>query len=123
MVLPRQILESPMNIAETIGHYAAGALIGIVLMTIVAFSTGWVTLTRSMNERVERAQIEAFASICVYNSLASWVSEGKKIEDLAGDSNREREALVELFVPATESVYGLENAIRSACGNIIRARA
>ncbi|MEX0807236.1 MAG: hypothetical protein WD044_00770 [Dongiaceae bacterium] len=112
-----------MNLAETIGHYVAGALIGIVFATIVAFSTGWVTLTRSMNERIERAQVEAFASICVVNSLAAWASDGKKLEDLAGDSNREREALIELFVPATESVYGLESAIRRACGNIIRARA
>jgi hypothetical protein len=111
-----------MNLAETIGHYAVGASIGIVLAAILSFSTGWITMTRSVDERVERAQIEAFASVCVYNSLAAWVSDGKKIEDLAGDSNRERDALIELFIPAMESVSGLENAIRSVCSNIIRAR-
>ena len=112
-----------MNTAETIGHYAVGASIGIVLATILAFSSGWITMTRSLDERVEQAQVEAFAAVCVHNSLAAWISDGNRIEDLAGDTNREREALVELFIPAIDLVSGLENSIRSVCGNIIRARA
>jgi hypothetical protein len=73
--------------------------------------------------RIERAQIEAFASVCAHESLEAWEGAGNRIEMLAGNSNRDREALVERFVPAMESVSGIENQVRSVCGNIIRARA
>ena len=112
-----------MEWAERIGHYAVGAAVGILLAGLVSFSAGWVTMSRSVDARIEKATIEAFASVCVHNSLLAWDSDGKKIEMLAGDSNRDREALVERFIPLMELASGLENRIRSACDNIIRARA
>ena len=112
-----------MEWAERIGHYAVGAAVGILLLGGVSFGAGWVTMTRSVDARIERAMIEAFASVCVHDSLRAWDGDGKKLEMLAGDSNRDREDLVARFIPVMESTSGLENRIRSACDNIIRARA
>ena len=112
-----------MDWVERIVHYAVGGVVGILLAGLLAFGTGWMTMSRSVDARIEQATVEALASVCVYNSLASWTSDGKTIDALAGDSNRDREALVERFIPAMDSAFGLENAIRSACGNIIRSRA
>lgn len=109
--------------AERCGHYAVGAAIGIVMAAILAFSSGWIMFARSVEARIERAQIEAFASVCVHNSLAAWVDAGNRIEMLAGDSNRDREELVERYIPIMDSTDGLEHAVGSVCGNIIRARA
>jgi hypothetical protein len=112
-----------MNWAERIGHYAVGGVVGVLLAAALSFSAGWITMSRSVDARIERATVEVLASVCVYNSLAAWESDGRKLDALAGDSNRDREALVERFIPTMESAIGLENQVRSVCGNIIRARA
>jgi hypothetical protein len=112
-----------MEWAERIVHYAVGGVVGILLAGFLAFGTGWMTMSRSVDARIEQATVEALASVCVHNSLVSWEHDGHTIDALAGDSNRDREALVERFIPIMDSAFGLEDAIRSACGNIIRARA
>jgi len=112
-----------MNLTETIGHYAVGAIIGIALATAIAFGTGWVVMADSVDEKLERARIESYAAVCAHASLTSWEVDGRRIRDLAGANNRDREELVERFIPAMGPAALLRTAIRNACENIIRARA
>ncbi len=98
-----------MNWAERIGHYAVGAVVGVLLAAALSFGAGWITMSRSVDARIERATIEALASVCAHNSLMAWESDGRRIDALAGDSNRDREALVERFIPAMDSAMDLEN--------------
>lgn len=112
-----------MNWAEKLGHYAVGAAAGIALATLIAFGSGWIIMSRSVDKHVERAQVEAFAAVCVDWSLASWKEDGKATRDLQGNTNIARDELIERFIPEMGVAIHLKDKIRNACANIIRFQA
>ena len=112
-----------MERLENLARYAVGALVGALFAMGLSFVTGWVVLEQSVDATVREARIESFAAVCVARSIAEWEEEGHELQGLGGLNNPDRLALVQRFVPATESADGLESAIATVCGNMLRVQA
>lgn len=112
-----------MSGTERLLHYLVGGAIGATLALTIALVSGIVVMSNSVENTVREARIEAFAAVCVARSIAEWEKEGHELRDLGGLNNPDRVALVDRFIPTTESADGLQNAIATVCGNMLRVQA
>ena len=112
-----------MNGTERLLHYLIGGAIGATLALTIALVSGIVVMSNSVDKTVREARIEAFAAVCAARSIAEWEKEGHEMRDLGGLNNPDRVALVERFVPTAETADGLESAIATVCGNMLRVQA
>jgi hypothetical protein len=103
---------------EQLRPYVVGAGVGIVVVAIVAFSAGWITLMSSADQRVaqaaQQARVDVLATICAEQATQHRVATNDT-RDLSGWQNRQaREDLARQFA-AVLSDTAPDRAVIQAC--------
>ncbi len=112
-----------MNIAETVATlkpYAIGGALGAAALAIVSFNANWIVTTGTMNDKVQAAQISAYAEVCQNNALLAWTEQGKELSALGGFRNDERKTFAQQFTPLAQDA-ALRNTVVNACDRLLRA--
>lgn len=102
--------------------YIIGGFIGAVAVTVVAFNSGWVVGAGTHTNAVQRAQLEAVATVCAIQANQHWLAEGNQTASLEGWSNDARDQLAERFTPQLEEIAGLKaSEITRLCGRMLKS--
>jgi hypothetical protein len=112
-----------MNIGEyvtTIKPYAGGAVIGAVGLAIVAFSADWVVTKGTMQENVKNAKISTLAQVCERTAENNWKKQGRKLSELEGWDNDQRQELAKQFAPAVIESGEIREDIIDQCDDLLR---
>lgn len=91
---------------EKIKAYAVGAVAGVILAPVVAFSADWVVTTGTMNENMETAKIEQLATVCAMKAEQSWKDQASPPDLYGWDKREAREKLATEYavvMPGQES--------------------
>lgn len=108
-----------MDIKGTVGRLKpvlGGAVGGIVVAMIIAFSLNWIYTAGAMAESVRQAKIDVLTQVCENNAERYWTEEqNKKMADLEGWDNEQRSDLAKQFAPDLPNTGDLREDIIDAC--------
>jgi hypothetical protein len=103
---------------EKIKAHAVGAIGGIILAPVVAFSADWVVTTGTMSENMETARIEQLATVCAIRAKQSWNQESPP--DLYGWDKRDaREKVAREYAVVMPEEESAEEDVIEECADKI----
>lgn len=88
-------------------------------MPVVAFNAGWVMAIGTHTNAVQKAQVEAVATVCAIQARQHWLAEGNESAALDGWSNDARDQLAERFTPQLKEVRASD--ITRQCGRMLKS--
>ena len=116
------VTEQGINLMnrEKLKPFIGGAVVGVALAAIVAFSAGLIVTASSNARQVELARVDGQASICA--SLAqTHRDEIGDTADLSSYQAREaRDDLAKTFAVALRGADAADAAVISACSNLLK---
>lgn len=105
---------------EKLKPFIGGAVVGIALAAVVAFSAGLIVTASSSARQVESARIDGQASICASLAQAHREQIGDTA-DLSGYQAREaRNELAKAFAVALRGTEAPDAAVVSACSDLLK---
>ena len=105
---------------EKLKPFIGGAVVGVALAAIVAFSAGWIVTSSSSARQVETARVDGQASICA--SLAqTHRDEVGDTADLSSYQAREtRDDLAQTFAVVLRGADAADAAVVKACSDLLK---
>lgn len=99
----------------------AGAVGGIAVAAIVAFSLNWIHTAGAMNENVRQAKIATLAQVCESSAERHWTQDqGMKMAKLEGWDNENRSKLAKQFAPKLPNDESFREDVIEACDEALQ---
>ncbi|MBK1668815.1 hypothetical protein CKO28_12315 [Rhodovibrio sodomensis] len=113
-----------MNVQDTLTRLkpvVAGAIGGIVVAAIVAFSLNWVYTAGAMAENVHQAKVQTLAQVCEANAEKFWTqTKNMKMAKLEGWDNENRSELAKQFTPQLPNDASFHEDVVDACDDALQ---
>jgi hypothetical protein len=109
-----------MTKREMIKPFSWGLVMGVVALTIVAFSAGWVVTSNSNSRQVRAAWVDGQATICTSLVQAHRTANGD-VADLSTYQAREtRDALAKTFAVVLPGQETADSSVIRACSDMLK---
>jgi glutamine amidotransferase PdxT len=113
-----------MKIQDTLAGLkpvAGGAVGGIAVAAIVAFSFNWIYTAGATTQKVHQAKVETLAEVCETKAERFWTKqEGMKMAKLDGWDNEQRNQLATQFTPELPDDDGIHDDVVDACDEALQ---
>jgi len=109
------------DVTKTLKPVLGGAVGGILVATVAAFSFNWIYTAGTLNEQVHQARVSSLAQICESNAEHYWTDEqGMKMAKLEGWGNDQRAKLANRFAPEVPNDSAYHEDVVDACGEALQ---
>lgn len=105
---------------EKLKPFIGGAVVGVALAAIVAFSAGLIVTASSNARQVELARIDGQASICASLAQAHRDQIGDTADLSSYQAREARDDLAKTFAVALRGADAADAAVISACSNLLK---
>jgi hypothetical protein len=116
------VTEQGINLMnrEKLKPFIGGAVVGVALAAIVAFSAGLIVTASSNARQVELARVDGQASICASLAQAHRDQIGDTADLSSYQAREARDDLAKTFAVALRGADAADAAVISACSNLLK---